>query len=144
MAMSPRRKQQGDHQKLTENKNMTTTKILSLIELFKTLGSNGLTDEITEKLARDFGIEELAIRHEYAAFIGWNKPKKMTHEITYDSALADKIMDEINTRLVAQGFQPTRIRRFQKSVSDGLGVRYSIYLVDGIPCDVTADFDASF
>ena len=60
---------------------MTTAKILSLIELFKTIGSNGLTDEIVEKLAQDFKIEELAIRQEYAAFIGWNKPKKMTHEV---------------------------------------------------------------
>ena len=67
-----------------------------------------------------------------------------THEVTYDSTYAYSVLSEINERLESRGFAATNMRSFQKSLNDGLGDRFVIHFYDGLPVDITRDFDAYF
>lgn len=68
----------------------------------------------------------------------------MTTITTYDATEARAAEDLMNARRERLGFQPSRIRSFQKSVSDGKGDRFTITLQDGEPVDIIRDFDPIF
>lgn len=67
-----------------------------------------------------------------------------TYITTYNKSEAETAKCKMNARLRRLGFQPSRIRCFQKSISDGKGDRFTITMQDGDPVDVTREFDPIF